>query len=110
MKTHDERWKDMSNLVAGRRRGSLWRSDRDWLATAGLEKDRHQIRKEMVSQVKAVNRIDATMTNDGWTRTKNMKKIGSIPMNIMLANPELWVDDKACEKFLNDNPKWRVKK
>jgi len=100
----------MTTKVAGRRRGSLWRSDRDWIATGGFEKNRKQIHNELITQVKAVNRIDSTMTNDGWTKTKNMKKIGSIPMSIMLANPELWVDDKAVAKFLKDNPKWGVKK
>ncbi len=110
MEKQDERWKDMANMVAGRRRGSLWRSDREWLATAGLEKGRKQIHNELVSQVKAVNRIDSAMTDNGWTQNRNMKKIGSIPMNIMLANPELWVDDKAVEKFLKANPKWKVKK
>jgi len=110
MQNQDERWKDMVTKVAGRRRRSLWRAERDWFATGGWGETPKGLEKKMIQQVKAVNRIDATMTDGGWTKTRNMKKIGSIPMYIMLAHPELWIDDKALQRFLDDNPKWKATK
>ena len=108
MDQKDNRWRDLKDKVAGRRRVSLWRAEKDWYATGGIERTGKSVEKEMMQQVKAVRRLDSTMTNDGWTTSRNMKKIGSIPFYIMLAHPELWHDDKALDRFLKDNPKWKV--
>lgn len=104
----DQRWKDMCNLVAGRRRGQLWRSDRDYHAMGGIEKTGKQVMTEMKEQVKIVRKMNTSLIDNGWTKERTMKKVGSVPMYIMMGNPEFWVDDAALNKFLDDNPKWKV--
>ena len=49
----------------------------------------------------------------GWTRQRTMRKVGSIPLRVLLALSEeerlaIMSDDRAMREFLKKNPQFRT--
>jgi len=103
---------NFKNLVAhtrGRRKGSLWRADREWVAMSGFNKTADDTMRDLKQAAKDVEAFAKSRADKGWTRSRNQKWIGSIPPSVAFANPELLYDPKAAERFFEDNPKFSAK-
>ncbi len=43
---------------------------------------------------------------DGLSKDKNMRRVGTIPLYVLVNKPELRYDDKALRKYLKEHPEW----
>jgi len=88
----------------------LYRADREWIATDTPGKSA----KEIVTTLKRQEKILKTKMKDGlhdkgWSKGRTTRLKGYIPMEFMLAQPELWHDDKARDAFFKEFPSFSTK-
>jgi hypothetical protein len=91
--------------VCGRQKGGLWRSERQWYAAGGPDVDMK------LKQVKGLAKIvrDELHEEGGMSVNRTMRLMGIAPMEIVLANPELFMDDDECIRFFKENNKFSSK-
>jgi hypothetical protein len=89
--------------VFGRRRGQGYRSDREW--NAALFPGSKQNMAATVEHVKTMGQLQS---NKGWTEKKDLKYVGTIPVEIQYANPELWDDEEYVRKFFKEFHDFKV--
>ena len=103
---YEQSHKKLAESVKGRRKGQLWRADKEWVAISGFDKDANQVMRELKQAAKQVEEFARTRRDKGWSRTRNHKWIGSIPRSVALANPSLLYDPDEATRFFKDNPKF----
>jgi len=89
--------------VFGRRQGQGYRSEHQW--NAALFPGSAQNMKDTVKHVKDMGQLQ---TNKGWTDKKDLKYVGTIPVEIQYANPELWDDEEYVRKFFREFHDFKV--
>ena len=101
----DDTYKRLMNNMFGKQRGQLYRSERDWYAFGSKNT------KQKLTEVRDHNkeRVSNLKNTKGFSSTKQFMYLGMIPLEIVIANPELWFDDKASERFFKDNPQFSSK-
>ena len=94
---YNTEYKKTVESAFGRRQGQGYRSDHQW--NAAMFPGSKQAMKEAKQMVHDRGQLQ---TNKGWTEDKELKYIGSIPVEIQYANPELWDDDDYVRKFFRE--------
>lgn len=107
----DETYKNQVQRLFGRRKGSLWRAEKDYyaanfdpLTTRGTANKYLKIAEEI-----AKDRRDGLNNPDGWSRKRMFKYAGILPMNIWMNHPELIYDDRALAEFFRNYPAFSIK-
>lgn len=103
---YNETWKNLFSETRGKRRGSLYRSEREWIATDTPGKSPKEITKTLISKQKKHQEIIGGFHDKGWSKQRDTRVKGYIPIEFALANPELWYDDDAVEAFFKEFPKF----
>lgn len=102
---YDDYWSNFVSREFGRRRGGLWRSEKDYYGV-GMADAMDQM-KAVASHVKdsrqTVHKASG-MSGDG-----GFMFLGSIPLHIVLCHPELRYDEKAIMAFFKDQSKFALK-
>jgi hypothetical protein len=93
---------NMMKRLFGRNRGTVWRADREWFAFGDNPKQDLQEAAQAAKESREIN-------PKGWTNGKSMMKVASVPMVVMLANPQLWHDKKERARFLVDHPEYTTR-
>ena len=102
----DDFYKKIMDEQFGRRRGSLWRTDKDWYVFAA--KDPDGTLKQAAEHVRS--RTDGLQNEKGYSRSRKMRYMGSIPYEVAIANPELLYDPEAAKRFFKEFPAFSSKK
>ena len=102
----DDQIKKLMDEEFGRRRGGLWRSDRDYYAF-GAKNTMGRV-KEVADHVKG--KRSGLYNEKGFSRSRKMRWMGDIPLEIVFANPELMNDpDVEVPKFFKKFPAFSSK-
>jgi len=103
---YNQLWKNLMAETRGKRKGQLWRSEREWIATDGIYAGRTEkaITTTLKSKQKKHQQIMKAFDDKGWSKGRNTRCKGFIPMEFMLAQPELWHDDAAVDAFFKEFP------
>ena len=101
---YNELWKNLFAETRGRRRGSLYRAEREWIATDTPGKNPEQITKTLLRKEKKHKEIMDGFHDRGWSKGRDTRVKGYIPIEFALANPELWYDDDAVDAFFKEFP------
>ena len=102
---YDSSIKDLMVEQFGKRRGSLWRSEREWYAFGA--KDPNINIKEGADYVK--DRRAGLVDEKGFSKTRKMRYMGSIPEEVAFANPELLYDPDIARQFFAEFPDFSSK-
>jgi len=102
---YDESHKNIMTSQFGGRKGSLWRSERDWFALTADKPD--LVLKEAAEYVK--ERRKGLLDEKGFSGTRKHRYMGSIPFEVAISNPELLYDPLAARKFFKDFPDFSSK-
>jgi len=103
-------YKEQMTRTFGRRRGSLYRSEKDYYAL-GDSRFGPGPAYDMKATAKVVERNrQGAYSADGSTKGGHLGPyIGSIPLNIVLCHPELSQDEQAILEFFKEHNKFSMK-
>lgn len=101
----DDTIKKLMDEQFGRHRGGLWRSERDYYVYAS--KDPMGIMRAVAENVKG--KREGLYNDKGYTRKRNMRWMGDIPLELALGCPELMTDPKAARIFFKEHPEFSSK-
>ena len=93
----------LNNLMVkqfGKRRGKLYRSERDWYICAA--NDPQKTMKNAAAQVD--DRRQGLYDEKGFSRKREHRWMGSIPFEMAMCNPELMHDAGAVRRFFEEFP------
>ena len=105
MDGHNEGLKNFFAQTFGRQKGQLWRSERDWYYGGGPNH-----KQDLKDSLDVVKDIRLNLHNEsGMSMGKTLMFIGAMPLEIMLANPEIFNDEKETRRFFKENSKFSKK-
>jgi len=101
---YNQHFKRLMYDTRGQRKGQLWRSERDWIATDTKPKGEivHSLQRQLDKSKEQIKGF----YDKGWSKERKTRCKGYIPIEFMLAQPELWHDDDAVDAFLKEFPKF----
>ena len=98
-------YKDIMDAQFGKHRGGLWRSERDWYVFA--DKDPKGVMENVA--VGAKDSRDGLYDKQGFSRSRKMRWMGDIPLEVAIANPDLMTDPEAARRFFKEFPAFSSK-
>lgn len=101
---YNELWKNLFAETRGRRKGQLYRSDREWIATDTPGQKPGTVTATLKRKEKKHKQIMGDFHDRGWSKGRNTRVKGYIPIEFALAQPELWYDDDAVDAFFKEFP------